>query len=231
MARKNYCRIYIKKDDTLFDFMWAIRTPDGSIIIGFRFPGTGEAELISDPKLGELRQPDVFTVTGEDELKISFHSSGIYKLTTKAGTDHTSIDRLTVIGSKLQSIIKPRRMSEILLPHAMPQAKKKITKNDIALDATTAPPGPLRCLIHCMSKQNFNIMEEKNIPSTTTSIWEYYSALESESHVWVWTLRRSANDSTYPNNYKVCVFGNVKLGRPISADELIVETETPSDIL
>jgi hypothetical protein len=213
MTRPKHCRIYVKRGDEFFDFMWADVTADGSVTMGFVFPGSSKVEFVLDRELGELRQPQLITTKVIGHPKLTFHASGHYKLTAQMGKSQDAIDRVTVLGPKLAEIIEPRRMSEILLPNTLPRAKKLVSENDIALDASTAPPGPLRCVISCMSRQRFEKVIANGSKIVNTSIWEFIHALETVDQVWSWVLRRSANDSLYPNRFFIFLAGDVKWGQ------------------
>ncbi len=123
MTRKRHCRIYVKKEQQLLDFMWADVSADGTVVMGLRFPGYVEVELVLDKELGELKSPQVITTQVFGQPKLSFHATGHYKLTAQMGKAHDSMDRATVIGPKLSNIDEPRRMAEILLPSKLGTAK------------------------------------------------------------------------------------------------------------
>jgi hypothetical protein len=214
MARAKHCRIYIERPQQLLDFMWADVSADGTVVMGFRFPGTSEVELVLDKELGELRSPQVITTRVVGDLKLSFHATGQYKLTALMGKTRDSMDRATVVGPKLSDIDEPRRMAEILLPADLPAATKQITENDISLEVTTAPPGPLRCAISCMSRKKFEHIVAKGSKFVDTSIWECVHALETGEQVWSWVIRRSANETEYPKRLLVFLAGDVKWGQP-----------------
>jgi len=213
MARAKHCRIFVKKEQQLLDFMWADVSVDGTVVMGLRFPGHSEVELVLDKELGELRPPQVITTQVVGQPKLSFHATGHYKLTAPMGKDHNSMDRATVVGPKLSDIDEPRRMAEILLPLNLPIAAKQITENDISLEITKAPPGPLRCVISCMSKKHFESIIAEGARFVDTSIWEFVHALENGEQVWSWVMRRSANDTEYPNRFLIFLAGDVKWGQ------------------
>jgi hypothetical protein len=193
--------------------MWADVSADGTIVMGFRFPGHSEVELVLDKELGEMRPPHVITTQVFGPPKLTFHATGHYKLTAPMGKALDSMDRATVVGPKLSNINKPRRMAEILLPADLPAATKQITQNDISLDITNAPPGPLRCVISCMSKKHFEHVVAEGCRFADTSIWEFVHALETEEQVWTWVMRRSINDTEYPNKFVIFLEGDVKWGQ------------------
>lgn len=213
MARKQHCRIYIKNNQQLLDFMWADISADGTIVMGFRFNGNSEIELVLDKKLGELRPPKIITTQVVNQLKLSFHATGHYKLNASMGKKIDSMDRATVVGPKLSDINEPRRMAEILLPPDLPTATTQFTENDIALDISTAPPGPLRCVIFCMSKTHFERIVAEHAKFVDTSIWEFNHGLETGEQVWSWVMRRSATDTECPNRFCVFLAGDIKWGQ------------------
>ncbi|MDO8414544.1 MAG: hypothetical protein Q7S51_12235 [Gallionellaceae bacterium] len=193
--------------------MWADVSADGTVVMGFRFPGNSEVELVLDKDIGEISPPQLITTQVVGALKLSFHATGQYKLTAPMGKSLDSMDRATVVGPKLSYIDKPRRMAEILLPLDLPVATKQITENDILLETTTAPPGPLRCVISCMSKNYFEQIVAEKARFVDTSIWECVHALETGEQVWSWVMRRSMNDTEYPNRFLVFLAGDVKWGQ------------------
>ena len=214
MTRAKHSRIYVKNTQHLLDFMWADVSADGTVVMGFRFSGHGEVELVLDKELGNLRPPQVKTTRVDGRLKLSFHATGQYKLTTQLGKAYDSMDRATVVGPKLSDIDKPRLMAEIFLPRNLSAATKKITERDILLETTFAPPGPLRCAIYCLSKKNFERINAEGTKFVDTSIWEYVHALETGDQVWSWIMRRSAKDTVCPNRFLVFLAGDVKWGQP-----------------
>ncbi len=213
MARPRHCRIYVKRSQQLLDFMWAKVQVDRTVLMGFRFPGNSEVELVLDKELGELKPPQFITTQVVDKPKLSFHATGNYKLTAKMGKTRDSIDRATVVGPKLSDINEPRRMAEILLPSDLHTSTNQITENDIFLDISTAPPGPLRCVISCMSKKHFEHIVTEGYRFVDTSIWECVHALETGEQVWSWVMRRSVNDTEYPNRFIIFLAGDVKWGQ------------------
>jgi len=212
-----HSRIFVRSGETLFDFMWADVSADGSVLMGLTQDGDGGVELVLDPDLGELRPQDIVAPTSVGALKLSFHATGQYKLSATMGKDHCSLDRATVTGPRLADISEPRRMAEFLLPAQLPRATKAVTENDIALDVSGAPPPPHRCVISCMSIERF----ERHIASGSrfvdTSEWESTHALTAGSQVWVWTFRKSRNDREIPPRFIAFVHGFPKWGQPSNA--------------
>jgi hypothetical protein len=189
--------------------------PDGSVIMGLRFEAQQQIELVVGEQDGTLRPPDIEAPKIVCHPKVSFHPSGHYKLDAQVGLTSTTIDRATVIGPRLQEIDEPRRMLEILVPPLLPKASKPLTDTDIVLDATTAPRTPLSCTISCMSEQQFQRVMSSNCRFVDTSTWEFIQALANESHVWVWTLRTSAEQTIYPNRFILGLLGEVKWGQEV----------------
>jgi len=215
MARPKSAKIYIRRGENLYSFMWANVGPDGSVMLGFSFHGKEEVELVLDKELGELRPPAVVTKETIGRPKMSFHSSGHYKLTAEMGKNLDAVDRATIEGPRLTDIIDPRRMVELLLPKMLPEATENPTELDIVLDATSSPDMPLRCTISCMSKGRLASIVEKNEKFVDTSVWEFVHALENDTHEWVWTLRGSRNDEVYFDRFGIFLLGDVKWGQPV----------------
>jgi hypothetical protein len=220
LGQPKAAKVYVKRGDKLYSFMWANVGPDGSVMLGFTFSGTEEVELVLDEELGDIRPPNVITKENVGQPKISFHASGQYKLTAKMGKTADSVDRATVEGPKLADISEPRRMVELLLPKALPESSEKSGELDIVLDATSSPDMPLRCTISCMTKGHLEEILKKGGKFVDTSAWEFVHALENEKHVWVWALRASTNDEKYPDRIGIFLIGPVKWGKSIAALEL-----------
>lgn len=214
MARPKSAKIYIKRGEKLYNFMWANVGPDGSVMLGFPFEGKEAVELVLDETLGELRPPAVVTNERVGHPKISFHSSGHFKLTAEMGKTLDAVDRATIEGPKLTDISGPRRMVELLIPKMLPEATVKPNGLDIVLDATSSPEMPLRCTISCMGKGYLASSLEKSEKFVDTSLWEFTHALENDTHEWVWTLRGSRNDEIYPDRIGIFLFGSVKWAQP-----------------
>lgn len=216
MTKPKSAKIYIRVEDRLFDFMWANMMPDASVILGLRFAGQQQIELVAE-RDGQLRPPEIESPRIVCYPKISFHPSGRYKLDAKVGLSRTSIDRSTVVGPRLEDIGEPRRMLEVLLPEVLPVASTAITDRDIVLDATTAPRQPLVCTISCMSEREFHRVMDANAQFVDTSTWEFIHALTNKTHVWVWTLRVSSEHAIYPNRFIICLLGEIKWGKETGA--------------
>ncbi len=138
-------------------------------MMGFPFDGRGQVEVVYDENLGEVRTPEIVSQESIGQQKISFHSSGHYKLTTKMGLSNGSIDRATIDGPRLDDIVEPRRMLEILLPKKLPLATTQRTEQSIVLDATPAPHSPLRCTVSCVSFASYKCMDKKGHRFVDTS--------------------------------------------------------------
>jgi len=212
MAKPKSAKVYIRVGDCLFDFMWANVISDGSVIMGLRFQGQQQIEVVAE-RDRQLRPPQIEALRIVCHPKISFHPSGHYKLDAQVGLTATSIDRATVTGPRFENIDEPCRMLEVLLPEVLPVASKGIADRDIILDATTAPRQPLVCTISCMSKQQFHHVMDSNSKFVDTSTWEFVHALENESHIWVWTLRTSQEQTIYPNRFIIGLLGEIKWGK------------------
>ena len=130
------------------------------------------------------------------------------------GLDSLNLDRATVEGPPLASIVAPRRMSEILIPGTLPPRRLVPTERDIVLTAPEDAAGPLRCTISCMAKSEYRrILEATEVPFVDTSAWECTDALENESHVWTWTLRASRYDEHVSDRVVMMLLGPVKWAR------------------
>lgn len=211
--RPKSAKILIRVDNNLYEFMWVNIGPDDSVMMGFQFEGQQQVELVIDGALGELRPPYIHAPKLVSKPKISFHSSGQYKLDVLMGQHKCAVDRSTVVGPKLRDIIEPRRMAEILLPDALYPARSPPTERDIVLEATTAPALPLICTISCMAEDNFPDIVADGVRVVDTSNWEATNALTSGTHVWAWTLRTSPGHTVYPHRFIIGLLGDVKWGQ------------------
>jgi hypothetical protein len=214
MAQPRSAKILISVDGRPFDFMWATVMPDASVIMGFRFEGSQQIELVAE-RDRQLRPPLLQAPRIVCYPKISFHPSGQYKLDATMGLTEESMDWSTVVGPRLQDIQQPRRMLEVLLPDALPNSRKKESDVAITLDASNAPRQPLICTISCMAKSEFHRIMDSDAKFVSTSTWEFVNALESESHVWVWTLRASSEHLVDPKRFILHLPGEVKWGAEI----------------
>jgi len=217
LARPKSSKILIKHGEKLHAFMRAYPIADGSVLMEFLFEGKEKVQLVLDEELGEVRPTQIVTEESIGQLKISFHSSGQFKLMAKMGKSEDSIDRATIDGPPLKDIDNPRHMLEILFmrdwPLAIAQTTERDTERDIVLDATSAPNKPFRCTVSCMSRTRFEELLVKEHRFVDTSVWETTHALESDTHVWVWTLRVSRNDEESPNQFILFLIGPVKWGK------------------
>lgn len=196
-------KIYLKLNEHLIDFMWADTGKDGSVYMGLKtITSSGSIEKIFDPE-GELLPGKDFneinTIKTSNPTKISYHSSGKFKLETKIKREF--FDRVTVQGPALKDISEPTHMLEILFP-----ANLKISKTtphpqlDQIIDLTNFPSNPLRCTVSCMpSEQLANFLKNKIVE---TSIIETTRAYEFNNLTWTWTLRISRDDKlAYETRY------------------------------
>jgi len=208
-----HSRIFIKSGNTLSYLMWARFEGNGDVYMGLTAKGAGGLEQVYDPKLGKVLAKDIFAPQSYGTLKISFHASGQYKLTGCMGLSEDSQDRVTVIGPRLADISEPRRMAEILLPAHLPQAQCKPSAHDISLDISPGPPPPHRCAIFCMSKKRYEEVLQGTTKLVDTSEWECTDAFTDGFQVWVWTVRRSTNDTAILPQYLVEFPGFPKWGQ------------------
>lgn len=210
-------RIFIRSRDALLEFMWARMAKDGSMLMGLTGQGEGAIELVLDPHLGELKVEDMVAPKDVGAMKISFHASGHYKLSGHMGRSENAVDRITVTGPRLDEIIEPRLMAEILLPEKLPVAKRKPSDHDIVLDITEGLPPPHRCAISCMSVECFEKFVASNELVVDTSLWESTNAFTNGPQVWTWTFRKSRNDKQIPKRFLFFLPGFPKWGQAPNA--------------
>ncbi|HXS54009.1 MAG TPA: hypothetical protein VN782_15850 [Usitatibacter sp.] len=212
MAKPRTARIFIKRGEEIRQFMWANQMADGSVYLGFPWEAKQKVELVLD-ETGPIPAAKLVVRELLERPKISFHSSGNYKLQSFVGKTEDAIDRVTVTGPKLVDIKGPERMVEIILPKELPQVGTTPSDNDITLEAHPEER-PLRCTISCIRNDIAAEMMNSDKPFVSTSAWEATGYLQNPSHTWAWTLRSSREDEVYSNNVKVLLLGPVKWGGP-----------------
>lgn len=192
--------------------MWAILGSDGSVMMGFPCETNEDLALVMDEDLGDLKRNDLISHGFTGKSKISFHKSGHFKLNSRMGITEDTIDRITVKGPSFDEITLPVRLAELLLPELMPDSKYKPTNRDIVIDLTEAESMPTRCTISCIANDEFRKLNIDNMRIVDTSIWEASHALENETHTWMWTFRRSKEDSSFADKIYVTLLGSPKWG-------------------
>jgi len=217
MAKGQSSKVFIKKGNQYFLFLFALLMEDETVIIGYPAKVKSGIKFVNDKVHGELRPPDLYAPEEVNTAsKISFHPSGQYKLTSKMARTFGEVDRATIVGPRLKEILTPRRMAEFLIPDEIPEIREPRALKDIVLDASHAPNVPLRCTVFCMSHEEFDkIIKDGKIlyQFVDTSVWESVHALESEDHVWVFVLRQSREDTTISTG-GVFLIGEVKWANP-----------------
>lgn len=208
MPRPKSSKIFIKNGADVRPLLWATVGPDGSVMMGFPWSSTESIELVMDKELGNLKKEEIFCTEYAGSSKISFHPSGHYKLSCMTGRTATKIARTTVIGPPLTEITTPRRMAELLLAENIPPSEYRPSGIDIVLDITGSDSAPTRCTIGCMSKPEFEKHRNVDGAFVDTSACEAWNALESDSHTWVWVLRRSRSDTLLPKKFYVTLLGD-----------------------
>lgn len=183
-------------------------------MIGFAEAGQEITHFILDKERGELRAGDFKEIAPLPNPKISFHKSGICKLTTLVGLTDDSIDRCTVIGTPFQKIKEPKLMMEILLPKCLKVGHSKVSERDIVLDASKFPSKPLRCTVVCMPTEKFWSITEAKTRFVSTSEYEIVHALENHNQCWAFVLRISKDDKYVSNRYDFYIPGKIKWGQP-----------------
>ena len=212
MAKQKSSKVFIKNGDSEKVFMWAIVGSDGSVMMGFPWETSEDLALVMDEDLGDLTREDVISQGFTGKSKISFHKSGHFKLNSRMGKSEDAIDRVTVKGPDLDEITSPVRLAELLLPESIPDSKYKPTDRDIVIDLTEAKSMPTRCTISCIGNDEFRKLKLENNRIVDTSIWEASHALENDTHTWMWTFRRSKEDSNFADKIYVTLLGSPKWG-------------------
>ena len=212
MAKQKSSKIFVKNNDHIQVLMWAIVGPDGSVMMGFPWESKQVLELVMDKELGHIGKDDLVTEEYTGNSKISFHRSGQFKLSCRMGKDEDAIDRVTVNGPSFDEIESPYRMSELLLPRELPESNYVPTERDIIIDITGSEGPPTRCTISCMSNEEFIKLSKQKGKFVDTSIWEASNGLETDSHTWFWTLRKSKEDKRFSDKVYVTLLGSPKWG-------------------
>lgn len=209
-----HSRVFIKSGNDLAYFMWTQFETSGDVYMGLTAEGSGSLELVFDPNLGRLRPENVVAPQSFENLKISFHATGKYKLSGLMGLNKDSLDRVSVTGPRLADISEPRMMAEILLPTHLPRATRNPSEHDITLDISPGPPPPHRCAIFCMPMQRYEEVLQGTTKLVDTSEWECTDAFTDGLQVWAWSIRKSKNDNVPPLRYLVYFPGIPKWGQP-----------------
>jgi len=213
-----HSRVFVKSANNLFYLMWAQFETNGDVYVGLTVKGSGGIDLVYDPDLGKVLAEDLVAPQTDEDLKISFHSSGLYKLSGRMGLNEDSVDRVTVTGPRLVDISESRMMVEILLPAHLPRTTRRPSAYDISLDISSGPPPPHRCAIFCMPKQRYEEVLQGTTKLVDTSEWECTHAFTDGLQVWAWTIRKSVNDKAIPSRYLVYFPGITRWGRPSSGE-------------
>lgn len=208
-----HSRVFIRSGTDLFYLMWAQFETNGDVYMGLTAKGIGWLEQAYAPTIGHVQGKDIHAPQSDESLKLSFHTSGQYKLTGRMGLSKDSEDRVTVNGIPLAHISEPRMMAEILLPIHLPRTTYKPSEHDITLDISPGPPPPHRCAIFCMPKQRYEEILTGTIKLVDTSEWECTDAFTDGLQVWAWTIRKSKNDKVPPSRYLVYFPGIPKWGQ------------------
>lgn len=208
---KRYSKIYISDGDSVYKFLWAQVSNDGSVMIGTSYNGMQQTHAVFDEH--KTYKPSDF-VSGEalSNPKITFHTSGQYKTSTTIGLTKESIDRCTVSGTPLDDIHEPVRMAEILLPKKLEISGKTPKDNDININVPFSDNRPFRCSVSCCSKQYFHENLENHNRYYDTSVTEFTMGLEDGKRTWLFTVRQSKNDIHYPNEFIIMIPGKIKWG-------------------
>jgi hypothetical protein len=199
--------------------MWAQFETNGDVYIGLKAQGSGGLEQVYDPNLGHVLASEIYAPQSDENLKISFHISGQYKLTGRMGLSKDAQDRVTVMGPPLADISVPRMMAEVLLPGHLPPACHTPSAYDITLDISPGLPPPHRCAILCMSKLCYEEALQQTVPLVETSEWECKEAFTNGLQVWAWVVRKSKNDKVQWPRYLVYFPGIPKWGQSTAFEQ------------
>lgn len=212
MAKSKSSKVFIKNGSDVKALMWAIVDRYGSVIMGFPWESKEAIALVMDEELGNLRQEDLVAEGYTGKSKISFHKSGHFKFNCRMGKTEEAIDRVTVTGPPFDEIKSPHRLAELLLPKELPNSGYSPSERDIIIDVTDTNSSPTRCTISCVGNEEFEVLTQKSFSFVDTSLWEASNTLETDTHTWVWTLRKSKDDSSFADKVYVALLGSPKWG-------------------
>ena len=185
-------RIYIRYEGDLHYFLWATISKDKSVMIGFPFTN-GEDFAFSNSADTYILKEDIYTQSYHGPAKISFHSSGVYKLNCKIGKSVDTVDRATVNGTALANIADREFMAEIIIPKDIPVTSKTPTSKDMVVDIPADIGFPTRCSIFCTRNDIHNTEKSKRF--MRDSEWEIPIPMENDTHTWTVVLRASRGDT------------------------------------
>jgi len=196
MSKKDlHSRIYLKNQEKFTKVMNIFSLSDDSIAMSFY--GFRKHQLFC---LQGDKKINIETINDENYPKITFHKSGIIKLTSRTPKNNI-IDRITWRGPSFDQIDKPYRMLEIILPPKLLVADKATFRKeqDIILDASSFPNKQWRVTVFCTPSGCFRKLGA--VQWVSTSECEYIESLERKELVWSWVLRVSASDKRMSNEF------------------------------
>ena len=186
-------RVYLKNKVRLLKIMNIFNLPDESVAMTFYGYKKETFFILQDDK-----RENIETIDEKKQPKITFHQSGIIKLTSKISKNNI-VDRITWTGKPFRTIKRPHRMMDILLPSKLFRADKTFKDDrDIILDATSFPNKQLRITLFCTRKSFFDKLKDPHW--IDTSEYEYSRSLVRKSLVWTWVLRTSRLDTGKPSD-------------------------------
>lgn len=194
MAKHKSSKVFIRFQDEICDFMRLFVGTDGSVMMSFAETGKEILHAIFDENLGELRGGDFIERNSIDNPKISFHQSGLIKLTCMVGLNKNAIDRVTILGEPMSNVGATLHLIEILVPNELRVTSHTITDRDIVLDATSMKGCPIRCSVFRMNKVSFDEITRSKRQIISTSKIEFVNALEVDQVIWGFVLRVSTDD-------------------------------------
>jgi hypothetical protein len=206
MSKKQHSRIYLKSNDKYFKIMniFSSATDDS---IALSFYGFKKERLFG---FQDNKRVDIETINETEHPKISFHQSGIIKLTSMTSKNN-NVNRITWKGTPFEQINKPCQMMEIFLPPKLLLADKAGYRKDrdVILDAANFPNKQWRITLFCTHKSNY---EKLKPPWANTSECEYDASLERNNLVWSWVLRVSRSDIGMSKEQEIMYFipGEIK---------------------
>lgn len=213
MARPKSCKVYLKRNNTVYSFLWINVAPDGSVLLGIQPAGHEFIHRVFDNSVIQRNPRGYIKSSPVEHKKISFHKSGKIKIDSQLGKSTNSIDRCTIRGKPLSEIRKPELMVEFILPNHLQEAKRAALKNDLVIDISQFPQKAVRCSVLCMDKDNFETLKKTETRIVNSSTHEIYDAVTNGSSIWVFLMRVSNNDSGISNILYYFIPGQIKWGK------------------
>jgi len=209
MSKPKSSRIYIRQNETVYDFLWGGVGEDDSVYFGLTGSGKQNVEeiIISDDQKNTYEYSKFHSYSGSH--KISFHNSGWYVLQNIV-EDKREENRLVLKGTPINKIGSPIRMMDIILPvNQLTPTKKSVADVNIDLHADLETHSHIGCTLYCMNNSKFSNFSENYTSIIRGASWESINAFVSNDNTWAFVLHDAIHDSTKKNYSLIKIFGEV----------------------